>query len=328
MSDEEETLDIDLSLLQLHDFPNAKLKIDSLFQEWLLSTLSDGGQTLLAELQQAILVNKEKSQNNTFNFNITVNETNSSSMNPTTMLPAASIYFSPPLSPNNLKKSPKKRTQSEMMLTRTNNGEIDSMTLNNSNTMNVVQDDELSSTTRRRSNFDTIPIFYNPNNHRKNLNDDSDLLTVKLPEIEAFFKPFKDGIPIDKFVHVTKRLCNLPSYFNVPFCERILSLYGNQQSPTANNNSSINNNKITIKIFLQYWKNEIEPYDVHERFFRLIKSIKCNYILKDDFMPYLHELLRFHPGLDFLDGHEEFQRKYALTVITRIFYKVSLFLES
>ena len=36
---------------------------------------------------------------------------------------------------------------------------------------------------------------------------------------------------------------------------------------------------------------------------------------------YIQELLHFHPGLDFLQQHEEFQRKYALTVITRIFYR-------
>ena len=41
-------------------------------------------------------------------------------------------------------------------------------------------------------------------------------------------------------------------------------------------------------------------------------------------MPFIQELLHFHPGLDFLDNHEEFQRKYALTVITRIFYKVNV----
>jgi serine/threonine-protein phosphatase 2A regulatory subunit B'' len=81
--------------------------------------------------------------------------------------------------------------------------------------------------------------------------------------------------------------------------------------------------KIKLKSFLKFWSNEIEPYDRIERFFRIIKKHDADYIYKDDFVPFLQELLHFHPGLDFLEQHEEFQRKYALTVITRIFYKVN-----
>jgi len=73
---------------------------------------------------------------------------------------------------------------------------------------------------------------------------------------------------------------------------------------------------------MQFWQAEMEPFDHHERLFRIIKQVESDHIGKDDFVPYLQELLHFHPGLDFLESHEEFQRKYALTVITRIFYKV------
>lgn len=45
---------------------------------------------------------------------------------------------------------------------------------------------------------------------------------------------------------------------------------------------------------------------------------------KDDFVPFVQELLHFHPGLEFLESHDEFQRKYALTVIARIFFKVNV----
>ncbi len=81
--------------------------------------------------------------------------------------------------------------------------------------------------------------------------------------------------------------------------------------------------KIKLKAFLKYWQSEVEPYDRVERFFRVIKRHDAEYIYKDDFIPFLQELLHFHPGLDFLEAHEEFQRKYALTVITRIFYTVN-----
>ena len=48
-----------------------------------------------------------------------------------------------------------------------------------------------------------------------------------------------------------------------------------------------------------------------------------DHIAGDDFLPFLRELLHFHPGLDFLETHEDFQQKYALTVIPRIFYEVN-----
>lgn len=380
--DSSEGVEFDFSMLQLHDFPNVKIKIDSLFYDWLLSNIGEGGQSLLAELRQNVLSYKDSNKAFSFDVNSSSNMSNNSpsaknevgdnansnfntnnlgdSTSPSTVVPAASIYFAPPLSPN--RKSPKKRLQSEMML---NNKSNDSSSANDSQSndgSNVLllpiqspkstrklvadskqghtseDDDAITlATTRRRSNFDSIPVFYLPGegNKRKSLFiREEDSLVAKLPDIEAFFKPFKDGIPVDKFVHVTKRLCNFPSYFNVPFCERIFDLYGGNtdssiQSPQKGPVNAFGmsnyhqNSKVTMKIFLQYWKHEMEPFDAHERFFRLIKQPNQLYIHQDDFLPYLHELLRFHPGLDFLDGHDEFQRKYALTVIARIFYKVN-----
>lgn len=200
------------------------------------------------------------------------------------------------------------------------------------------------------------PYLFNLNNHHPfsqqystyfsqlSLTEDNSLSKKKL-EIESFFKPYPNGIPVDKFVHVTKRLCGIPSFFNLPLCKRILDLYSDddsvmKSSSNSSNNSNINNfysnstlslnsrhslNGVRIKYstFLKFWEHEIEPYDRIERFFNLIKQPQNNYISKDDFVPFLQELLHFHPGLEFLDSHEEFQKKYALTVITRIFYKVN-----
>lgn len=267
------SLDFDLSTLQLHDFPNVKMKIDSLFYDWLLSTLSDGGQSLLAELKQSVsnFNESKKDSRNSATSSTAQSSLNLISPNNNTFLvdqddilsnnPAASVYFAPPLSPsNNRTKSPKKRTQSEMML-KNNSDDISddnshsvsklssditssSNNANNAKAINHIDsedtDDDINTpalTTRRRSNFDTIPVFYTPEERLKRKLSKlrpEDTLTMKLPEIEAFFKPFKDGIPIDKFVHVTKRLCNFPSYFNVPFCERILLLYGNNGNTNTN----------------------------------------------------------------------------------------------
>jgi serine/threonine-protein phosphatase 2A regulatory subunit B'' len=119
---------------------------------------------------------------------------------------------------------------------------------------------------------------------------------------------------------------------------------------------------VTYGVFHYFWKMEMAPFDKNERFFRLLKRPEVEYITRDDFFPYIKELLNDHPvsfccvflcvfvclcigllrcvvfattaaasantfhlqGLEFLSNHAEFQDKYAVTVITRIFYSVNL----
>ncbi len=196
-------------------------------------------------------------------------------------------------------------------------------------------DNEEHAVLRRKATLDKIPVFYHPGrrnyvfNQQLHFSLEEDKLVKRLPEIEAFFKPFPGGIPIEKFVHVTKRLCGIPSFFNLPLCRRINEKYGDPDAgiPAPRTIGRAGRQpsgvKIKLKTFIKFWQQEIEPYDRIERFFRIIKKHDSDYIVKDDFIPFLQELLHFHPGLDFLEAHEEFQRKYALTVITRIFYKVN-----
>lgn len=131
---------------------------------------------------------------------------------------------------------------------------------------------------------------------------------------------------MENFVHITKGICGLPSFFNLPLCKRINVLYpvDNKHARSSRNMHQQSGLRITLKSFLQFWHTEMEPFDKFERFYRVIKQPAADHISKDDFVPYIQELLHFHPGLDFLESHEEFQRKYALTVIARIFYKVNL----
>jgi serine/threonine-protein phosphatase 2A regulatory subunit B'' len=77
---------------------------------------------------------------------------------------------------------------------------------------------------------------------------------------------------------------------------------------------------IPLPLFMAFWRKEIEPYDPVDRFFRLLKRRSARAIEAVDFMPYMEELLAFHPGLAFLESTPEFQEKYARTVIARIFY--------
>ena len=97
---------------------------------------------------------------------------------------------------------------------------------NDNNNNNSILESSQNVKTKRRSNYDSIPVFYRPGgingNRMRILRKENDLLTSRMTEIESFFKPFAAGYPIQTFVHVTKRLCNFPSYFNLQLCKRII----------------------------------------------------------------------------------------------------------
>lgn len=69
---------------------------------------------------------------------------------------------------------------------------------------------------------------------------------------------------------------------------------------------------ITYDIFKWYWTHEMEDYDLSERFYRLLKKPHEDYISKDDFGPFIKELLNDHPV-----------SKISLTIIRQIFILVS-----
>jgi len=53
------------------------------------------------------------------------------------------------------------------------------------------------------------------------------------------------------------------------------------------------------------------------------RSSAVAFLEPQDFMNIMDELLYSHPGLDFLKDAAEFQDKYSLTVVVRIFYTVN-----
>jgi EF-hand domain len=124
-------------------------------------------------------------------------------------------------------------------------------------------------------------------------------------------------LPLESFVRITKDVCRFPSFFNFPLYQRILALWNNQEEDVTPMEV------VTYEMLEWYWEREMEPYDNSDRFFRLVKQPENDYIGRNDFLPFINSLLTDHPGLEFLSTHAEFQDKYALTVITRIFYCVN-----
>ncbi|OWZ03345.1 hypothetical protein PHMEG_00024941 [Phytophthora megakarya] len=183
-----------------------------------------------------------------------------------------------------------------------------------------------------------IPRFYTPGEGRRGRlrGLSTDAMARKASDIEARFREFPEGMKVEDFVAITKDLCGFPSFFNAPFFRRILATCGAAgettpkppSSPAAEDASSPTSadggvaQRITKDMFQNYWMREMAPCDSVERFFRVVKQPKSDFIERDDFASFLHELLKYHPGLEFLGGTPEFQEKYALTVVVRIFYSV------
>jgi len=126
-----------------------------------------------------------------------------------------------------IRRSPNGRTQADRR--RNNLDIVQDVCISSADTVSLSDQDidsnSISSSRQPRSTFDSIPIFYTPgqSQHYHRLKSSG---SEKLVEIESYFNLYPDGIPVTKFVHVTKQICGVPSYFNLPFCKRIRALSG------------------------------------------------------------------------------------------------------
>ena len=111
----------------------------------------------------------------------------------------------------------------------------------------------------------------------------------------ARVSPHEMYLRLDEFGRlITKPLCGLPTFFTVPLFRRICETY-KYSDLTGDNDSATRNDIITLDMFIRFWKDEIEPYDASDRFFRLIKKPEVEFITKSDFGPFIDELLSCHP---------------------------------
>jgi hypothetical protein len=95
-------------------------------------------------------------------------------------------------------------------------------------------------------------------------------------------------LPLEVFIRITKEVCHFPSFFNGPLYQRMIDLWN-----LAHPSDSID--AVTLQALEWFWKQEMEPYDPPERFFRLVKQPDKDCILRDDFLPYIKALLNDHP---------------------------------
>lgn len=130
-----------------------------------------------------------------------------------------------------------------------------------------------------------------------------DSLEARREEMERLFERHPEGLGVNDFVPVTKTLCGFPSFFNAVLFKRIYAQSQQAQSmaavqdgrKTAGQEGSTDgalgvkdigvdelppDARIPLALFKGFWKDEIEPYDHIDRFFRLVKKPQNSFIEK------------------------------------------------
>jgi serine/threonine-protein phosphatase 2A regulatory subunit B'' len=97
---------------------------------------------------------------------------------------------------------------------------------------------------------------------------------------------------IDDFTRITKEICQFPSFFSGPLFSRIAQAGGGEDNTMM---VMMMRERVTLEMLQQFYESEMEPYDASERFFRLVKQPTNDYIVKEDFLPFIKELLNDHP---------------------------------
>ncbi|NXY05512.1 P2R3B phosphatase, partial [Pteruthius melanotis] len=81
---------------------------------------------------------------------------------------------------------------------------------------------------------------------------------------------------------------------------------------------------VSVHKFVAMWRKVLQTcYDDAAKFVHLLMNPGCNYLVQEDFIPFLQDVVNSHPGLSFLKEASEFHSRYITTVIQRIFYTVN-----
>jgi hypothetical protein len=113
--------------------------------------------------------------------------------------------------------------------------------------------------------------------------------TVESGQDKLEMNPKRTYLSLENFARITKEVCRFPSFFNGPLYKRILQLWNSRDELVTKMDV------VTTEMFEWYWLAEMQSYDAPERFFRLLKQPENDYIARDDFLPYIKELLNDHP---------------------------------
>mmetsp|Transcript_138708 Transcript_138708/g.386803 ORF Transcript_138708/g.386803 Transcript_138708/m.386803 type:complete len:583 (+) Transcript_138708:43-1791(+) len=114
----------------------------------------------------------------------------------------------------------------------------------------------------------------------------------------------------------------LSKYFVVPIFHKIKVFYDIVDASAKSKTALLNPSPVPIteQMVVGWAQGNIQPDDLVLSFFYVVKKEHNDWIEREDFSIFLTAILLTHPGLDFLRETQEFQDRYADTVISRIFF--------
>ncbi|XP_071463007.1 serine/threonine-protein phosphatase 2A regulatory subunit B'' subunit beta-like isoform X1 [Marmota flaviventris] len=151
----------------------------------------------------------------------------------------------------------------------------------------------------------SIPAFYFPRGRPKETVDVDAVITC----IERTFTQFPhERATLEDMGRVAKA-CGCPLYWKGPL------FYGAGGERTGS---------VSVHKFVAMWRKILQNcHDEAAKFVHLLMNPGCNYLVQEDFVPFLQDVVNTHPGLSFLKEASEFHSRYITTVIQRIFYTVN-----
>lgn len=114
------------------------------------------------------------------------------------------------------------------------------------------------------------------------------------------------------------KACGLPLSWKEPLREAVLS-FAKIDSTTGKkgkNNTDVKEfPRIFCEDFLDFWKKTLSTcYDDASRFVKILTKGTRNYIVSEDLIPMIQDVVECHPGLTFLKEASEFHSRYVHTV--------------
>ncbi|KAG0425938.1 hypothetical protein HPB47_026931 [Ixodes persulcatus] len=130
-----------------------------------------------------------------------------------------------------------------------------------------------------------------------------------LKKVCAAFAVFRDGRATRSNFAAIARACGIPLYWKMPL---FVACGGESRG------------YVTSDHFTGFWKRIVSGgRDEPTWFVKILSKGTRNYLLPDDFIPMMQDVIDTHPGLTFLKEAVEFHSRYINTVIARIFYCVN-----
>ncbi|NXY91100.1 P2R3B phosphatase, partial [Alcedo cyanopectus] len=150
-----------------------------------------------------------------------------------------------------------------------------------------------------------IPTFYFPRGcPKEKVNVDA-----VIARIERTFSDFPNERATLEDMGKVAKACECPLYWKGP----LFYCAGGERT-----------GYVSVHKFVAMWRKILQTcYDDAAKFVHLLMNPGSNYLVQEDFIPFLQDVVNSHPGLSFLKEASEFHSRYITTVIQRIFYTVN-----